>query len=76
LIGTPELVKSAKSDGEEVDLGEVDCGPVRLKPKAAGDGWEVLAVVLESKVAGEGSRGLAVVLGREKFWHGAEGFPV
>jgi hypothetical protein len=39
LIGTPELVKSAKSDGEEVDLGEVDCGPVRLKPKAAGDGW-------------------------------------
>jgi hypothetical protein len=73
LIGTPELVKSAKSDGEEVDLDEVDCGPVRLKPKAAG---EVLAVVLESKVAGEGSRGLAVVLRREKFWHGAEGSPV
>ena len=76
MIGTPELVKSAKSDREEVDLGKADYSLVKLKPKAAGDGWEVLAVVLESKIVGDGSRVLAVVLSREKFWHGAKGSPV
>jgi hypothetical protein len=67
FIGTPELVKSAKSDGEEVDLSEANCDLVRLKPKAAGDGWEVFAVMLEFKIARDGSRGLVVILGREKF---------
>jgi hypothetical protein len=76
LIGTLELVKSTKSNREEVDLGKADYSLVKLKPKAARDGWEVLAVVLESKITRDGSRVLTIILSREKFWHKAKGSPV